>query len=154
MPKVLMVCHGNICRSTMAEFVFKDMVAKAGLEDKFNIASVGTSTEELGNPVHQGTRKKLAEHGISCAGKYATQIKRSDYDKYDYIIGMDRWNIKNMNRILGGDPEGKVKLLLEYAGEHRDVDDPWYTGDFETTYRDVLRGCKGLFEYIMRKDVK
>ena len=151
MIKILFVCHGNICRSTMAEFVFKDMVAKAGLEDEFYIASAGTSTEELGNPVHPGTRKKLAEHGISCAGKYATQIKCSDYAEYDYIIGMDRWNIKNMNRIFGGDPESKVKLLLEYAGEHRDVDDPWYTGDFETTYRDVVRGCERLFEYIMEK---
>ena len=152
MIKVLFVCHGNICRSTMAEFVFKDIVAKAGLEDEFYIASVGTSTEELGNPVHPGTRKKLAEHGISCAGKYATQIRRSDYSEYEYIVGMDRWNIKNMNRLFNGDPEGKVKLLLEYVGEHRDVDDPWYTGDFETTYCDVLRGCTGLFEYIMKKN--
>ena len=152
MIKVLMTCHGNICRSTMAEFVFKDMVAKAGLEDNFYIASAGTSTEELGNPVHPGTRKKLAEHGISCAGKYAIQITKADYNEYDYILGMDRWNIKNMHRIFGGDPEGKVKLLLEYVGEHGDIADPWYTGDFEATYRDVVRGCRALLECITAKE--
>lgn len=154
MINVLMVCHGNICRSTMAEFVFKDMVVKAGLEKEFYIASAGTSTEELGNPVHPGTRRKLAEYGISCAGKYAAQITRADYDKYDYILGMDRWNIKNMNRLFGGDPAGKVKLLLEYAGESRDIADPWYTGDFDATYRDVFRGSQALLEYITEEDLR
>ena len=154
MPKILFVCHGNICRSTMSEFVFKDMVAKAGIEDDFYIVSAGTSTEELGNPVHPGTQKKLAEHGISCAGKYAIQVTKADYEKYDYILGMDRWNIKNMNRIFGSDPEGKVKLLLEYVGERGDIADPWYTGDFEATYRDVLRGCTGLLEHIIKNKKK
>jgi len=152
MIKVLFVCHGNICRSTMAEFVFKAMITKAGLQDKFYIASAGTSTEELGNPVHPGTRKKLAEHGINCAGKYAVQITKADYDKYDYILGMDSQNIKNMNRIFDGNPDNKVKLLLEYTGESGDIADPWYTGDFEATYRDVLRGCTALLENIKKND--
>jgi len=152
MIKVLFVCHGNICRSTMAEFVFKAMITKAGLQDKFYIASAGTSTEELGNPVHPGTRKKLAEHGINCAGKYAVQITKADYDKYDYILGMDSQNIKNMNRIFDGNPDNKVKLLLEYTGESVDIADPWYTGDFEATYRDVLRGCTALLENIKKND--
>jgi len=154
MIKVLFVCHGNICRSTMAEFVFKDMVAKKGLEKEFYIASAGTSREELGNPVHHGTRKKLAEVGISCAGKVATQLRREDYDKYDYILGMDHWNIKNMYRILGEDPDGKVKLLLEYAGEDADIADPWYTGDFEATYRDVMRGSTELLAHIIKEGIK
>lgn len=146
---ILFVCHGNICRSPMAEFVMKDLVKKAGLEQQFYIASAATSTEEIGNPVHRGTRERLRREGISVAGKTAVQLKRSDYEKYDYLIGMDDWNIRNMLRMLGGDPEGKVHKLLEFAGSGRDVADPWYTGDFEITYRDVMDGCTGLLERIL-----
>ena len=145
MTKILFVCHGNICRSTMAEFLFKDMVEKAGLSDKYYIESAATSTEELGNPVHPGTRAKLLEVGISCAGKYAVQMTKADYQKYDLLIGMDTANIRNMTRICGGDPDGKIRLLLDYAGGGS-VADPWYTGDFDATYRDVLLGCEGLLK--------
>lgn len=148
---ILMVCHGNICRSPMAEFVLKDMVKKAGLADQFEIASAATSTEEIGNPVHRGTREKLRQVGISVAGKTAIQLKKSDYSKYDYLIGMDEWNIRNMLRMLGGDPEGKIHKLLEFAGSGQDVADPWYTGDFETTYQDVTAGCRGLLDTLREK---
>ena len=153
MIKILFVCHGNICRSPMAEFVLKDMVKKAGLADRFEIASAATSTEEIGNPVHRGTREKLRQVGISVAGKTAVQLRKSDYDKYDYLIGMDEWNIRNMLRMLGGDPEGKIHKLLEFAGSRRDVADPWYTGDFETTYQDVVTGCKELMKMLKEKGV-
>ena len=146
MTRILFVCHGNICRSPMAEFVMKDLVKKAGLETEFLIESAATSTEEIGNPVYPPARRKLAEHGISCAGKTSRQFTGSDYDQYDLLIGMDRANIRNMNRICGGDPEGKLHLLMEYTDHPGDVADPWYTGDFETTWRDVLAGCKGLLE--------
>ncbi len=149
MIKILFICHGNICRSPMAEFVMKDMVKKAGLESRFQIASAATSTEETGNPVHRGTREKLRQVGISCAGKTARQLTRSDYAAYDYLIGMDTWNIRNMHRMLGGDPDKKIYKLLEFAGSTQDVADPWYTGDFETTYRDVVAGCQGLLSKIM-----
>ena len=147
MINILFVCHGNICRSTMAEFVFRDMVNKHGLGSDFHISSAATSTEEIGNPVHPETRKKLAEVGISTAGKYAVQMTKSDYSKYDYIIGMDTANIRNINRITGGDPENKVSLLLDFA-DGGSIADPWYTGDFNATYRDVLRGCQGLLKHI------
>ena len=146
MIKILFVCHGNICRSPMAEFVMKDLVKKAGLETEFLIESAATSTEEIGNPVYPPARRKLAEHGISCAGKTSRQLIRADYGQYDLLIGMDRANIRNMNRICGGDPEGKLHLLMEYTDHPGDVADPWYTDDFETTWRDVLAGCKGLLE--------
>lgn len=146
---ILMVCHGNICRSPMAEFVMKDLVQRANRQSQFYIASAATSTEEIGNPVHRGTREKLKSVGISTAGKTAVQMKRSDYAKYDYLIGMDSWNIRNMLMISGGDPEGKVHKLLEFAGSSQDVADPWYTGDFESTYRDVLAGCQGLLKQLM-----
>lgn len=148
MIKILFVCHGNICRSPLAEFVMKDIAAKAGLADSFIIASAATSTEEIGNPVHRGTREKLREHGISAAGKTAVQMKRSDYDKYDYLIGMDDWNIRNLLRITGGDPEGKVHKLLEFAGRDGDIADPWYTGNFDETYEDVKAGCDGLWKML------
>lgn len=148
MIKILFICHGNICRSPMAEFVMKDMVQRANRQSQFYIASAATSTEEIGNPVHRGTREKLKSVGISTAGKTAVQMKRSDYAKYDYLIGMDSWNIRNMLMISGGDPEGKVHKLLEFAGSSRDVADPWYTGDFESTYRDVLAGCQGLLKQL------
>ena len=146
MTKILFVCHGNICRSPMAEFVMKDLVKQAGLEDQFQIASAATSTEEIGNPVYPPARRKLAEHGISCAGKTARQLTKGDYAQYDLLIGMDRANIRNMNRICGGDPDGKIKLLLSYTDRPGDVADPWYTGDFDATWRDVLEGCQGLLK--------
>lgn len=145
MIKILFVCHGNICRSPMAEFVMKDLVRKAGLENQFQIASAATSTEEIGNPVYPPARRKLAEHGISCAGKTARQLTQADYDEYDLLIGMDQANLRNIRRICGGDPEGKIHLLLEYADRPgQEVADPWYTGDFEATWQDVLAGCQGL----------
>ena len=144
MVKILFICHGNICRSPMAEFVLKDMAARAGCSDQFEIASAATSTEEIGNPVHPGTREKLRRAGISCKGKTARQMTRADYDHYDLIVGMDRFNLRNMRRICGGDPDGKLRLLLEYAGQARDVADPWYTGDFDATYADVTAGCGGI----------
>lgn len=147
MTKILFICHGNICRSPMAEFVMKDLVKKEGLETEFLIASAATSTEEIGNPVYPPARRKLAEHGISCAGKTSRQLTGADYDQYDLLIGMDRANIRNMNRICGGDPEEKLHLLMEYAGRSdSEVADPWYTDDFEVTWQDVLAGCKGLLE--------
>ena len=147
----LFVCHGNICRSPMAEFVMKDIVKKAGRSDEFYIASCATSTEEIGNPVHHGTRRKLAEVGISCDGKRAVQLTKSDYNKYDYIIAMDEMNIRNIMRIIKSDPEGKVSLLLSHAEISGSIADPWYTGNFNDTYRDVLLGCKALFNEIVSK---
>ena len=144
MTKILFVCHGNICRSPMAEFVMKDLVKQQGWERQFEIASAATSREELGNPVYPPARRKLAEHGISCDGHHARQITRADYDYYDLLIGMDSANLQNMRRAFGGDPEGKVHLLLDYTGQARDVADPWYTGDFEATWRDVDAGCRAL----------
>ncbi len=148
MIKIMFVCHGNICRSTMAEFVFRNMVENKGIGDEFFIASSATSTEEIGNPVHYGTRKKLAEHGISTEGKVAVQLNKKDYDKYDYILGMDQRNIVNMNRILGKDPGKKIRRLLDFTNHPKDIADPWYTGDFEATYRDVVDGCEGLLKFL------
>ena len=148
MVTILFVSHGNICRSTMAEFVMKDLVKKAGLESQFEIASAATSTEEIGNPVYPPARRKLEEHGIDCQGKRARQLCRADYVKYDYLIGMDRANLRNMERICGGDPEGKLSLLLDYTDRPGEVADPWYTGDFEQTWKDVLEGCRGLLHAI------
>ena len=149
--KILFICHGNICRSPMAEFVMKDMVKKARLEWKFDIASAATSTEEIGNPVHWGTREKLSQAGISCKGKTARQMTKRDYAEYDLLIGMDRANIRNMTRISGGDPDGKIHMLLDYAGIHREVADPWYTGDFDATYTDVVTGCKALLDTLIQR---
>ena len=151
MIKILFVCHGNICRSPMAEFVMKDLVKKAGMEDVFHIASAATSTEEIGNPVYPPARRKLSEHGISCAGKTARQLRKADYGQYDYLVGMDSANYRNMQRICGGDPEGKISLLLDYTNHPGSVADPWYTGDFEATWRDVLDGCQGLLAEILQK---
>ena len=142
--KILFVCLGNICRSPMAEFVMKDLVEKAGLQNQFYIESAATSTEEIGNEVYPPARRKLAEHGIGCKGKTARQMTRADYDRFDLLIGMDAWNIRNMNRICGDDPQGKIHQLMDYTNRPGDVADPWYTGDFETTWRDVLEGCEGL----------
>ena len=144
MIKILFVCHGNICRSPMAEFVMKDMVRRAGLEGEFVIASAATSNEEIGNPVYPPARRKLWEHGIGCEGKVARRIRAADYDDYDLLIGMDQANMRNMGRCFGGDPEGKLHLLLAFAGREDSVADPWYTGDFEATWQDVNEGCLAL----------
>ena len=151
MIKVLFICHGNICRSTMAESVFTDLVNKQGLADIFYINSAATSREEIGNGVHYGTVNQLRKVGIPVIPHRAIQMTKADYDSYDYLIGMDTANIRNMHRIVGSDPEGKIYKLLSFAGSGRDVADPWYTGDFATTYDDVLAGCKGLLEQIMRE---
>lgn len=146
MTRILFVCHGNICRSPMAEFVMKDLVRKAGLEGDFEIASAATSREELGNPVYPPARRKLAEHGIGCSGKTARQLERGDYAHYDLLIGMDSANVRNILRICGGDPDGKVSRLLDYTTRGGDIEDPWYTGDFGETWRDVEEGCHCLLE--------
>ena len=146
MAKVLFVCHGNICRSPMAEFVMKDLVKKAGRDGEFDIASAATSSEELGNPVYPQARRKLAEHGLSCDGKRARQFTARDYGQYDLIIGMDSANIRALRRASGGDPEGKVRLLLSYTPHPRDVADPWYTGDFDAAWNDIYTGCQALLD--------
>lgn len=147
---ILFVCHGNICRSPMALYYFKDLVRKKGLEDMFYLDSAATSTEEIGNGVHHGTREKLRQAGISCQGHHAKQMTRQDYETYDYLIGMDDWNIRNMNRITGGDPDHKIYKLMGFTENDRDVADPWYTGDFETTWQDITAGCNALLELIGR----
>lgn len=151
MIKILFVCYGNICRSPMAEYVMKDLTAKRGLSDCFLIDSAATSTEEIGNPVHYGTRRKLAQYGISVAGKTAVRMKKQDYDSYDYLIGMDDANIRNMIRIAGGDPDHKICKLLEFAGSTRDIADPWYTGNFDETYDDILEGCEAFMDRLQRE---
>lgn len=151
MIKILFVCHGNICRSPMAEFVFKDMVRKLGIEKEFIIASAATSTEEIGNGVHYGTKQKLAQYNISCSGKRAIQMKQSDYDKYDYLLGMDSVNIRNMLRIVKDDSKHKIKRLLDYSNQPRDIADPWYTGNFDVTYQDVVEGCEALLKEIKKE---
>lgn len=146
MVKILFVCLGNICRSPMAEYIMKDLVKKAGPDNRFVIASAATSREEIGNPVYPPARRKLAEHGIGCEGHAARQLVSRDYDRFDLLIGMDHANIRNMQRICGGDTEGKIHLLMEYAGKSgKEVSDPWYTDDFETAWKDILAGCQGLF---------
>lgn len=150
MIKILFICHGNICRSPMAEFVMKDIVNKAGMSDKFHIASCATSTEEIGNPVHYGTKRKLAEVGISCEGKRAVQLTKKDYDDYDILIAMDEMNIRNIMRIIKSDPKNKVSLLLAHSDENRSIADPWYTGNFDNTYNDILKGCTALFEELTK----
>ncbi|MCH5210808.1 MAG: low molecular weight phosphotyrosine protein phosphatase [Oscillospiraceae bacterium] len=151
MMNILFVCLGNICRSPMAEFVMKDMVEKKGISDDFYIASAATSTEEIGNSVHPGTRRKLSEYGISVAGKTAVQLKRSDYEKYDYILGMDGYNMRNIRRMLPEDTGNKIHRLLDFSKNPRDIADPWYTGDFDTTYDDIYEGCEALLEKILKE---
>ena len=146
MIKVLFICHGNICRSPMAEFVMKDLVEKAGLAEEFLIGSAATSTEEIGNPVYPPARRKLATHGIDCSGKTARQLRSGDYGRYDLLIGMDRGNLRDMRRICGGDPAGKMHLLLDFTARPGEVADPWYTGDFDAAWKDVEEGCRGLLE--------
>lgn len=148
MIKVAFCCHGNICRSTLAQSVFTFKVRELGLEEQFCIDSFATSTEEIGNPPHRGTVRKLQEAGIPLVPHRAKQISLSDYDSFDYIIGMDTANMRNLNRMLKGDPEGKLCKLLAFAGSDRDIADPWYTGNFDITYEDVVEGCKGFLEYL------
>jgi len=150
MIKVLFVCHGNICRSPMAEFLFKDIVKKKGLEKEFYIDSKATSREEIGNGVHYGTKKILNSLGIDCSKKRASQMTKSDYDLYDYIILMDHNNLYNIKRIINSDPLGKVHLLLDYTDMPRDISDPWYTGDFNKTYSDIIYGLNGFLKYLLK----
>lgn len=151
MIKVLFVCHGNICRSPMAEMIFKDMAEKAGAADRFEIASAATSTEELGNPVYPPARAELARHGIRCERRMARQLTKQDYAYYDLLIGMDGANIRNMTRILGGDPDGKIHRMLEYAGRSGDVADPWYSDRFDVAFEDIRVGCEGLLNLLTKK---
>ncbi|MGN0612447.1 MAG: low molecular weight protein-tyrosine-phosphatase [Porcipelethomonas sp.] len=156
MARIMFVCHGNICRSPMAEFIMKKLVRDTGLQDSFCIESSATSTEEIwngkGNPVYPPAKAELKKHGISCEGKCAVQLKKSDYENYDYFIGMDSANIRNMRRILGNDKDEKIYKLLSFAGRGDDVADPWYSGDFETTYRDIYEGCDAFLKYLTGED--
>ena len=146
MVKVLFVCHGNICRSPMAEYVMKKLVEEAGMAERFEIASAATSTEELGNPVYPPARRELSRHGISCQGHHARQMTRADYDAWDLLVGMEPVNLRNMQRIAGGDPEGKMRLLMSFTGRDEAIDDPWYTGRFEEVYRQIEQGCRALLK--------
>lgn len=151
MIKILFICHGNICRSTMAQFVFQDMVNKVGLSQQFYIDSAATSREEIGNGPHHGTVRKLRQEGIPVLPHRAVQMTKADYQQYDYLIGMDSWNIRNILRIVGSDRDGKVYKLLNFAGREADIADPWYTGNFDATYEDVREGCRGLLELLKAK---
>lgn len=153
MLKILFVCHSNYCRSPMAEFIFRDMVERRGLSSQVIVASAATSMEEIGKSVHPGTRQVLDRLGISCADKRAVRMECRDYQEYDYLIGMDTHNIREMKRITGGDPNHKIYRLLDFTEEPRDIEDPWYTGDFEQTYRDVERGCEALLAYLERESI-
>lgn len=148
MIRILFVCHGNICRSPMAEFIMKKMVMERNAEDRFRIESAATSTEEIGNPVYPPAKRILAAHGIQCEGKRARQIRQEDYGQFDYLIGMDQANLTNMKRFFHGDPEGKLSLMMDYTSRQGNVADPWYTGDFQTTWEDVTEGCRGLLAYL------
>ena len=153
MIKILFICHGNICRSPMAEFIFKDMLSTRGIADQFYIASAATSTEEIwgnvGNPVYPPAREELAKHGISCAGKRAVQVTKADYAEYDYLICMDSNNLRNLARIIGPDKENKVSLLLDYTDRKgASIADPWYTGNFTVTYNDIVDGCQGFLSFL------
>lgn len=150
MIKILFICHGNICRSPMAEFIFKDLIKKSGYEDKFFVSSCATSTEEIyngiGNPVYPPAKAELLKHGISCDGKRAIRLTKDDYEKYDLLICMDENNIRNALHILGGDPENKLKKMMDFTNRKGDVADPWYCGNFDKTYRDIYDGCAGLLK--------
>ena len=148
MIKILFVCHGNICRSPMSQYILQDMVNKLHRSTDFEIASAATSTEEIGNPVYPPAKRKLAEHGISCEGHHARQMTRVDYEYYDYLIVMDNWNLRNLKRFVSADPKGKVHMLRDFTDQPGEIADPWYTGDFETTYQQVVAGCQGLLRHI------
>ena len=152
--KIMFVCHGNICRSPMAEFVMKKIVADNKLADKFLINSSATSTEEIGNGIHRGTKAKLTEMNIPFTSHHAVQITKDDYKNYDYIIAMDSMNLRNLQRIVGFDNEKKIHRLLEFTNYSRDVADPWYTGNFDVTYTDIDNGCRALLEYIKEHNLK
>ena len=157
MIRILFVCHGNICRSPMAEFIFKDLAEKQGIADRFVVSSSATSTEEIwngiGNPVYPPAKAELAKHGLSCNGKRAVQLEKNDYDKYDLFVGMDSANIRNMLRIFGSDPDGKVRKLMDYTDRGGDVADPWYSYRFDVAYRDILEGCTALLEAVIKMDL-
>ena len=154
MKRIMFVCLGNICRSPMAEIIFRDMVEKAGRSNEFIIASSATSNENvwngIGAEVYPPAKKVLAKHGLSAGGKRAVQLKASDYDKYDMFVCMDRYNVRSVNRILNGDSAGKICMLMDFTDRPGDVSDPWYTGDFDTAYKDIYEGCEGLLEYCLK----
>ena len=149
MIKILFICHGNICRSPMAEFIFRDMVAKRGLAAEFSIASAATSREEIGHPVYPPAKRKLKEHGIDPAGKTARQMTAQDYKDYDYLLAAERYNIRNMERITGGDPQHKIFRLLDFSDRPRDIADPWYTGDFDEAWDDIVEGCEAFLGFVL-----
>lgn len=151
MTNILFICHGNICRSTMAEFVMKDIVKKAGMEEKFYIQSRATHRDEIGADTYWGTKDKLDKEGIPYTKRKATLMTKEDYEKYDYILGMDDENMRYITKIIGSDPVHKVYMLMDFAGEHRSIADPWYTGNFDATFDDVMRGCQGLLKHIIQK---
>ena len=151
MIRILFICHGNICRSPMAEFIFRDMVAKRGLAAEFSIASAATSREEIGNPVYPPAKRKLKEHGIDPAGKTARQMTAQDYKDYDYLLAAERYNIRNMERITGGDPQHKIFRLLDFSDRPRDIADPWYTGDFDEAWEDIVEGCQAFLKWLEKE---
>ena len=154
MINIMFVCHGNICRSPMAEFVLKDVVAKRKISHNFHIESSATSREEIGNDIHYGTKNKLKKVGVPFTPRRATQITKSDYDKYDFILCMDNNNIRNLSRIIPNDKSNKIKLLLDFSNNPRNIADPWYTGNFEDTYNDIIEGCEALLNYIEKNNIK
>ena len=151
MIKILFICHGNICRSPMAEFILKDMVKKRGIAERFYIASAATSSEEVGNPVYPPAVRKLREHGLDPAGKTARRMTREDYGKYDYLLAAEQYNIHNILRITDGDAEGKIHRLLDFSDRPRDIADPWYTGDFTAAWNDIVEGCQAFLAYLERE---
>lgn len=151
MIRVLFICHGNICRSPMAEFIFRDLVEKEGLSHKIETASCATSREEIGNPVYPPAKRILLEHGIHCEGKRARQLVQEDYAYYDYLIAMENYNLRNMKKIIASDPQHKISRLLDFTSHPGDIDDPWYSGDFQTAYDEIYRGCQGLLAQIQSK---
>ena len=152
MTRILFICHGNICRSPMAEFILRDMLERTGREGEIAVSSAAVSREELGNPVYPPAKAELERHGLSCGGKRAVQLQKSDYDKYDLFIGMDSANIRNMLRVFGGDPAGKVHKLMDYTTRGGDVADPWYSERFDVAYRDIYEGCTALLDAILKQD--
>lgn len=151
MLRILFICHGNICRSPMAEFIFRDMVDKRGLGAQFFVASAATSREEIGNPVYPPAKRKLKEHGIDPAGKTARQMTAGDYRDFDYLLAAERYNIRNMERITGGDPEHKIYRLLDFSDRPRDIADPWYTGDFDEAWDDIVEGCQAFLAWLKKE---